>query len=404
LRSTDIERYTTKFLKNWETQLFQKYLGIRFASDTKAALLGFAEVSAFPKFSADCIFQLHSAGVGSRRLIPSCVQMNATWYEKAGSWLNGDATIFKILLKYFCGPGDILTDMEITLGGLSSSSSDGRARRDGSIQNSDFANIEKTLVGYAAERTRPDADSRKKIVAGASDEDTLELSREAKRMLGAKSANRPDSPESTLNGSGDADRQEAISASLLGRAAEADAEDGENGEDKAQPAAGGGDTVELSPEAQKMVDSLKARDREVRAHEAAHVAAGAGVVTGGAQFTQQRGPDGNMYAIGGEVGIDASPIPNDPEGTMAKARQIASAALAPADPSPQDRAVAASARQMEAKAASEMANARADERNSRNTQDSQDSAAQGRQAVSAYTAASANDAANPIARAYRAVA
>ena len=297
--------------------------------------------------------------------------------------------------------------MEITLGGLSSPSPDGRARRDGPIQNSDYSNVEKTLVGYATERTRPDADGREKIVAGASSEDTLELSREARKMLGARSANRPDnsdSPGNTLNGSGDADGQKAISASLLGRAAEADAEDGENGEGKAQPAAGGGDTVELSPEAQKMVDSLKARDREVRAHEAAHVAAGAGVVTGGAQFTQQRGPDGNMYAIGGEVGIDTSPIPNDPEGTKAKARQIASAALAPADPSPQDRAVAASARQMEAKAASEQANARADERNSRNAQDSQGSAAQSRQAVTAYNAASANDAANPIARAYRAVA
>jgi len=288
--------------------------------------------------------------------------------------------------------------MEISLGGLSSPSPDSHARRDGPVQNSDYANVEKTLVGYAAERTRPDADGREKIAAGASDEDTLELSREARRLLGTGS----DRPDSALNGSGDADRQEAILASQLGRAAEADAEDSEDGKGQKQSAAGGGDTVELSPEAQKMVDSLKARDREVRAHEAAHVAAGAGVVTGGAQFTQQRGPDGNMYAIGGEVGIDASPIPNDPEGTMAKARQIVSAALAPADPSPQDRAVAASARQMEAKAASELANARADERNSRN-EDSQGSAAQGRQALSAYTAA-ANDAANPIAKAYRAVA
>jgi hypothetical protein len=29
LRSTGVERYTPKFLKNWETQLFQKSLGIR---------------------------------------------------------------------------------------------------------------------------------------------------------------------------------------------------------------------------------------------------------------------------------------------------------------------------------------------------------------------------------------
>jgi len=289
---------------------------------------------------------------------------------------------------------------------LSSPNPDGRARRDGPVQNTDYANVEKTLVGYAAERSRPDADGRERIAAGASDEDTLELSREARRMLGARQDNtdrpeNPNSPESALNGSGDANGQEAVSASALGRAAVADTEEGKDGEGQKQSAAGG-DSVELSPEAQKMLDSLKARDREVRAHEAAHVAAGAGVVTGGAQFTQQRGPDGNMYAIGGEVGIDASPIPNDPQGTMAKARQIASAALAPADPSPQDRSVAASARQMEAKAASELANSKADERKSQNSQDTQAAAAQGRQAISAYTAA-ANDA-NPIAKAYRAVA
>jgi hypothetical protein len=299
--------------------------------------------------------------------------------------------------------------MEITLGGLSSPNPDGRARRDGPVQNTDYANVEKTLVGYAAERTRPDADGRERVAAGASDEDTLELSREARRLLGAKPDNtgRPEnlgSPESALNGSGNANGQEAVSASRSGRAEKADTEEGGDSEGQKQPAAGGGDSVELSPEAQKMLDSLKARDREVRAHEAAHVAAGAGVVTGGAKFTQQRGPDGNMYAVGGEVGIDASPIPNDPQGTMAKARQIASAALAPADPSPQDRSVAASARQMEAKAASDLANAKAEERNSQNAQDSQAAVTQGRQALGAYTAASAADNANPIARAYRAVA
>ena len=45
LRSIDIERFTPKFLKNWEPQLFQKV-----------------------------------AGIGSRRLIPICIPMNANWY------------------------------------------------------------------------------------------------------------------------------------------------------------------------------------------------------------------------------------------------------------------------------------------------------------------------------------
>jgi len=118
--------------------------------------------------------------------------------------------------------------------------------------------------------------------------------------------------------------------------------------------AGGGDSMELSPEAKKMVEELKARDQQVRAHEAAHLAAGAGIAKGGAQFTTQRGPDGNMYAIGGEVPIDAGAVPGDPRATLAKAQQISAAALAPADPSPQDRAVAAQARQMAAQASAEM--------------------------------------------------
>jgi len=82
-RSTGVERFTPKFLKNWGTQLFQKYLGIRLASDTKAALLGFAEMSDSPGFSAVYQFQLHFADTGSRRLIPSCVHLNATWYQAA---------------------------------------------------------------------------------------------------------------------------------------------------------------------------------------------------------------------------------------------------------------------------------------------------------------------------------
>ncbi|RMH09679.1 MAG: catalase [Nitrospirae bacterium] len=105
---------------------------------------------------------------------------------------------------------------------------------------------------------------------------------------------------------------------------------------------------------------LKARDREVRAHEAAHLAAAGSVATGGAQFTFQRGPDGQLYAVGGEVHIDTSPVPGDPEATIRKARTIRAAALAPANPSAQDRAVAAQASRMEAQARQELAQERAD--------------------------------------------
>jgi hypothetical protein len=102
----------------------------------------------------------------------------------------------------------------------------------------------------------------------------------------------------------------------------------------------------LSEDQIRQLESLKSRDREVRAHEAAHQAAAGGLVRGGASFSYQRGPDGQIYAIGGEVSIDTSPVPGNPEATLAKAQTIARAALAPAEPSSQDRQVAAQAAQM----------------------------------------------------------
>jgi len=104
----------------------------------------------------------------------------------------------------------------------------------------------------------------------------------------------------------------------------------------------------------KKVAELKQRDMEVRAHEAAHLAAAGKHATGGASFEYQRGPDGKSYAVAGEVGIDTSPVPNDPEATLRKAQQIQTAAHAPAHPSAQDRQVAAQAAVMAAEARAEI--------------------------------------------------
>lgn len=112
--------------------------------------------------------------------------------------------------------------------------------------------------------------------------------------------------------------------------------------------------TELQPSELREIQKLKMRDREVRAHEAAHVAAGGSLIRSGAQFTMRRGPDGVMYAIGGEVSIDTSPA-STAEATVSKAEQIRRAALAPAEPSGPDRAVAAKAAQMAAKARMEIA-------------------------------------------------
>lgn len=123
-------------------------------------------------------------------------------------------------------------------------------------------------------------------------------------------------------------------------------------------AAAGGDSLALSPAAQREVARLKAIDAEVRAHEAAHLAAGGGLVRGGASFTYARGPDGRQYAVGGEVTIDSGAVPGNPRATIAKAEQVKAAALAPANPSPQDHAVAAAAEQMAAQASADLARQR----------------------------------------------
>ena len=117
----------------------------------------------------------------------------------------------------------------------------------------------------------------------------------------------------------------------------------------------GTDRLELSPEAQQELVKLRARDQEVRAHEQAHLSAAGGLAKGGANYSYQRGPDGQRYAVGGEVDIDTSPVLGNPAATLAKARQIQAAANAPAQPSPQDQAVAAQAAAMAAQAQVELA-------------------------------------------------
>lgn len=118
--------------------------------------------------------------------------------------------------------------------------------------------------------------------------------------------------------------------------------------------AGAADSLRLSPEAQKELQKLQQRDREVRAHEQAHVAAG-GQYAGGISLSYRTGPDGRQYAVGGSVPMDASPVPNDPEATEEKARTVRRAALAPANPSAADQNIAAKASTMESKARSEKA-------------------------------------------------
>ena len=95
----------------------------------------------------------------------------------------------------------------------------------------------------------------------------------------------------------------------------------------------------------RQIRDLAERDREVRAHEQAHQAVG-GQYAGSASYEYQRGPDGKQYAVGGEVPIRLSSDPNNPEATLEQAETVRRAALAPAEPSSQDRRVAAQATQI----------------------------------------------------------
>ncbi len=108
---------------------------------------------------------------------------------------------------------------------------------------------------------------------------------------------------------------------------------------------------------QEEIRTLAQRDREVRAHEQAHLAVG-GQYAGPVSYDYQRGPDGRLYAVGGSVAIDISPVPNDPDATLQKMQQVQRAALAPAEPSAQDLAVAAQAAQQAATARAEQAQER----------------------------------------------
>jgi hypothetical protein len=104
----------------------------------------------------------------------------------------------------------------------------------------------------------------------------------------------------------------------------------------------------------QQVRELQARDAEVRAHEQAHLAAGGGLVIGGASYTYQQGPDGRRYAIGGEVGIQI-PSGGDPATRVRPLEQVQRAALAPAEPSGTDRAVATTAALAENQSRNELA-------------------------------------------------
>lgn len=122
-------------------------------------------------------------------------------------------------------------------------------------------------------------------------------------------------------------------------------------------------TRRLTPAEEQELRELQQRDRDVKAHEQTHLAVAGRHARGGASYTYQQGPDGQRYATGGEVPIDASAEPS-PGATVEKIRTVRRAALAPAQPSPADRAIAAAAAAAKAQALVELRAAQSELRSS----------------------------------------
>lgn len=113
-------------------------------------------------------------------------------------------------------------------------------------------------------------------------------------------------------------------------------------------------TTKPDEKEQAEIQRLKERDAEVKKHEEAHKQAASGLFTVGPKYEYEVGPDGKRYAVSGDVQIDIAEVSGNPEATIKKAQQIRRAALAPAEPSAQDKIIAAKAAQMELKAKNEL--------------------------------------------------
>jgi hypothetical protein len=180
-------------------------------------------------------------------------------------------------------------------------------------------------------------------------EDVVEFSPEAKALLaGQSSAAIAQTSKVARPGTPGGEKTEAFKSGGADPASKSDSKAEASNSTETDPSG-----EPLSSEEQQQLRELESRDREVRTHEQAHLAAAGPYATSGPTYSYQQGPDGKRYAIGGEVGIDTSPIDGDPAATARKARIVRAAALAPAEPSSQDRAVAAQATQLEQKALAE---------------------------------------------------
>jgi hypothetical protein len=104
----------------------------------------------------------------------------------------------------------------------------------------------------------------------------------------------------------------------------------------------------------RISDEAVARDREVRAHEQAHMAVLGSAAASPIMYNTVVGPGGEVIATGGSIAVDMSEVPGDPEATLHKAQKIIAAAYAPGNPSAGDMRTAVRAYDMVRKAQSDL--------------------------------------------------
>lgn len=194
-------------------------------------------------------------------------------------------------------------------------------------------------AGESIREARLNSDDEARENQAREDEDTFTLSDEARALAELEL------PGAVQNEKTDVEQRNSE------RDAEKDEAAGNESAAREENAARTGAETELSEDEQRVVNELRSTDQEVRAHEQAHAAAGGNNV----RYEYETGPDGQRYAVGGTTDIQVSATDGSAEGKLAQARKMRTAALAPADPSGQDMAVAAKAARIEAEALMEKA-------------------------------------------------
>lgn len=101
----------------------------------------------------------------------------------------------------------------------------------------------------------------------------------------------------------------------------------------------------LTAREEKLINDLERIDKNVHEHEMQHYLA-AQPYARTPEYFDVIGPDGRHYAVSGITAFDASPIAGDTGATIRKLDTLVRAALAPRDPSEEDRRVAATLEQL----------------------------------------------------------